>query len=124
MRTIHRPNGKASIAIMLLTTALVTASNLFAQSNTSGVRDDTVHARIVERISRAPELRGSHITVSVTDRVVTLSGNVDSKYLKRYAERLARVKDVRRIENRLTVEGRDHNRAPNTRGAITPPPIK
>jgi len=68
------------------------------------VADLEIRADLRERLAASPELKGKDIQVNVQDRVVTLSGQVDTPQQKVGAEQLARaVSNVVNVVNNLAV---------------------
>jgi hyperosmotically inducible protein len=68
------------------------------------VEDLEIRTTILESFARSPELGGKNIEVKVENRVVTLSGSVDTPAQKNGAEQTARAVDgVGGVTNNLTV---------------------
>jgi osmotically-inducible protein OsmY len=68
------------------------------------VADLEIRADLQERLAASPELKGKEIQLSVQDRVVTLSGQVETLQQRMGAEQLARaVSNVASVVNNLTV---------------------
>jgi osmotically-inducible protein OsmY len=77
-----------------------------AQPTTESVRveDLEIRSAILESFARSPELGGKNIEVKAENRVVTLSGAVDTPAQKNGAEQTARAVDgVAGVTNNLTV---------------------
>lgn len=68
------------------------------------VDDSTLDARIEARLKANRSLKADDINVAVDDGVVTLTGRVHSRAQRARAERLARIRGVTRVENKLEVE--------------------
>ncbi len=69
--------------------------------------DEAILEDVCEEL-RDAELDPSEVTVEVADGNVTLTGSIDSRWAKRYAEDVAyEVRGVRDVHNRLTIEGRE-----------------
>jgi hyperosmotically inducible protein len=78
------------------------------------VEDTEIRSAILEAIARSPELGGKNIDVKVQNRVVTLSGSVETVAQRSGAEQVARaVANVAGVINNLTVT--------NPQAAIEPP---
>ncbi|MGB3244571.1 MAG: BON domain-containing protein [Sulfitobacter sp.] len=73
--------------------------------------DDRISEDVCDRLSDDHDLDASDIDVSVSDREVTLSGEVDSKQAKRHAEDCAdSCSGVEHVQNNLRVKkSRSHN---------------
>lgn len=77
-----------------------------AQPTSESVRveDLEIRSAILESFARSPELGGKNIEVKVENRVVTLSGSVDTPAQKNGAEQTARAVDgVAGVTNNVTV---------------------
>jgi hyperosmotically inducible protein len=71
---------------------------------TAWVDDLKIRAAILEQLARSPELGGKAIDVKVQDRIVVLSGAVDTKAQHDGAEQVARATDgVAGVTNQLTI---------------------
>lgn len=72
--------------------------------------DDRIREDVCDRLSDDDHVDASDIEVSVSDREVTLSGEVDSKQAKRHAEDCAdSVSGVEHVQNNLRVKKRGGN---------------
>jgi len=81
----------------------------------SRVADLEIHADLRERLAASEHLSGSEIHVSVKDRVVTLTGRVQTPHQKTGVEQLARsLPNVANVANQLNVAN------PNAAQAETP----
>jgi len=64
--------------------------------------DDRIYEDVCERLTQDPKIDASHIEVRVKDGIVHLSGMVDSREQKRYAEDcVEKIRGVRDIENKI-----------------------
>ena len=73
--------------------------------STVAVDDSTLDSRVDAAIKAQPTLKNQDIDVKVTNRVVTLSGTVQSAQRKATAARAAaRVAGVAKVDNQLTVD--------------------
>jgi osmotically-inducible protein OsmY len=68
---------------------------------------DSAEGRIEARLSSDARLNDDSIRVHVEDGVATLRGNVDSAAEKARASRLARVRGVKRVDNKLDINTSD-----------------
>lgn len=96
-----------------------------APTRTARLTDQQLSQRIAHRLEQSRALRSDHIRVSVKNRVATLSGRVDSRADRLRADRLARVKGVRRVDDHLAVAVRattgtigDRDRRGTDRGTV------
>ncbi|HWQ36706.1 MAG TPA: BON domain-containing protein [Blastocatellia bacterium] len=81
----------------------VTPSDAGARES-ARVADLEIRADLQERLSSSEQLKGQNIQISVENRVVTLSGQVETPQQKTGAEQLARsVSNVSSVVNNLTV---------------------
>ena len=84
-------------------------SGLIPQLSVPPATDPCINDSVKAALQGAPQLRGMTIDAVTRDRVVTLSGTVDSDEAKmRAADVASRVTHVTRVDNQLTVR-------PNTR---------
>jgi hyperosmotically inducible protein len=104
----------AIAGLAAVVTAPVMATPSYAAQATAKTRvavdDSTLQTRVNSAIKAQPTLKNQDIDVKVTDKVVTLTGTVQSEQRKMRAARAARVAGVTRVENQLTVDpkaGRD-----------------
>ena len=68
------------------------------------IADLEIRADLQERLATSPELKGKDIQVAVRDRVVTLSGKVETPAQKTGAEQLARsINNVANVVNELSI---------------------
>jgi hyperosmotically inducible protein len=68
------------------------------------IADLEIRADLQERLAASPELKGKDIQVAVRDRVVTLSGKVETPAEKTGAEQLARsINNVANVVNELSI---------------------
>lgn len=66
--------------------------------------DEAIYEEVCEFLTLDPDIDASGVDVEVTHGQVTLSGEVETKYLKRYAEELvAQVPGVKDVANRIRV---------------------
>jgi hyperosmotically inducible protein len=73
-------------------------------SESARVEDLEIRTSILESLARSPELGGKNIDVKVENRIVTLSGGVDTTAQRNGAEQTARAVDgVAGVTNNLTV---------------------
>ena len=87
--------------------AVMLPSSAQAQAETAAKVDDSaLKSRIETRLKSAAALKDDTITVAVENGVVTLTGTVDSKAQSLQAARLAHVKGVTNVENKLDVESK------------------
>jgi hyperosmotically inducible protein len=70
--------------------------------------DAALRQQIEQRFDASPTLRNQDLTVSVDDRVVTVTGIVATNALKDRAGQLATVKGVSRVENQIEVNATHH----------------
>ena len=95
------------IAALALGAAVMLPSSAQAQAETAAKVDDSaLKSRIETRLKSAAALKDDTITVAVENGVVTLTGTVDSKAQSLQAARLAHVKGVTNVENKLDVESK------------------
>jgi hyperosmotically inducible periplasmic protein len=73
--------------------------------------ENAAESRVEARLSRDARLKDDSIRVSVDDGVATLRGEVDSIAEKARAEKLARVRGVKRVDNKLDVDSDAKDRA-------------
>jgi osmotically-inducible protein OsmY len=95
----------SSVIVALLSMLLFSACN---QSNQNGAQttltDDQVQASVVEQYKNATELPAENVTVSVSNGIVTLDGEVPSLLAKMRATNLAQItKGVRSVINNTRV---------------------
>ena len=84
--------------------------------------DDRIKEDISERLTDDYSLDASDISVEVRNGVVTLSGQVDERWMKHHAEDLVdRCSGVQDIENRLTINRSRGNAAAPAAAASTTP---
>lgn len=99
--------GCVGLAAVMLTPAIGAAQ---AAGNAAGpqavqkVDDSTLTTRVEARLKADPSLKKDKIDVAVADGVVTLTGTVQSRARSARAERLANIKGVTRVDNKLEVE--------------------
>jgi hyperosmotically inducible protein len=84
--------------------AAQTAGTAPAPQTAQKVDDSTLDTRVEARLKADPSLKKDTIDVAVSDGVVTLTGTVHSRTQRARAERLAKIKGVTRVENKLEVE--------------------
>jgi osmotically-inducible protein OsmY len=70
--------------------------------------DAALRQQIERRFETSPTLKNQDLTVSVDDRVVTVTGVVATNALKAHALQLAKVKGISRVENQIEVNAKDH----------------
>lgn len=76
--------------------------------------DERILEDVCERLTDAPEVDASEITVEAKDGEVTLSGTINSREEKRLAERIAAsVRGVRDVINRLRVRRPERESTPS-----------
>jgi hyperosmotically inducible protein len=98
------------LAITGLAAALfvpATATSSFAgqaATKASVSADDTLKARVETSIKAQPTLKNQAIDINVTDKIVTLTGYVQTAARKASATRAANVAGVSKVDNRLVVD--------------------
>src|ERR1700680_1731687 len=102
-----------SIRMRMLPTAVafVASASLGSASPRQSVLtsdDAALRQQIERRFETSPTLKNQDLTVSVDDRVVTVTGVVATNALKAHALLLAKVKGVSRVENQIEVNAKDH----------------
>jgi len=104
-------NFSKSLAITGLAALLITpsvATRSYAGQTTAKtavvVDDSTLENRAEAAIKAQPTLKGQDIDVKVNNKVVTLSGKVQSEQRKMRAARAAHVAGVTSVNNQLTVD--------------------
>jgi len=86
--------------------ATTPAAPATAPSSTPSTSSVTVEADVTTKLLDDPDLRTHPIDVKVSNGTATLSGELPSADLKARAERIAAsVKGVRRVVNKITVQG-------------------
>jgi len=97
----------AALAAMLVPASAVQSYATQATTHTSGtsaaVDDSTLQTRVDAALKAQPTLKNQDIDAKVNNRVVTLTGTVQSEQRKMRAARVARVAGVTRVDNQLTV---------------------
>lgn len=76
-----------------------------AVASPSKVADGTLNKRIEERIKSDARLREEKIDVAVSNGVAKLSGRVSTRADKARAAKLAQIKGIKAVDNRLDIEG-------------------
>jgi len=102
--------ASAGLAAALVLPVATSAYAQVTTKTTVAVDDSTLHSRVDAAIKAQPTLKNQDIDVKVTDRVVTLTGAVQTQQRKVRAGSAARVAGVTRVDNQLTVDphaGRD-----------------
>lgn len=67
--------------------------------------DERILEDVNEALTRHPEVDASEIKVAVNDSIVTLSGTIDSRHLKRLAEDcLEEVSGIKDVNNELRID--------------------
>ncbi len=74
-----------------------------AALGTSDVDDGLLHDRITRKLNNNPSLRIRDLQVEVVDGVVTIRGIVRSKGIRKRAAKMASVKGVKTVVNKLVV---------------------
>src|SRR5438067_3273925 len=99
------------LAITGLTAAMLvpaTATRSYAAQTTTkstvAADDSTIQSRVEKAIKAQPTLKDQDIDVKVNDKVVTLSGYVQTPARKASAARAANVPGVARVDNQLMVD--------------------
>jgi hyperosmotically inducible protein len=72
--------------------------------STVAVDDTTIHSRVESALKAQPTLKDQNIDIKVTDKVVTLTGYVQTSARKSAAARAANVPGVVRVDNQLVVD--------------------
>jgi len=94
-----------SLAVLLSVTG---CQSLTGQSTGEYVDDRTISTSVKAKLVADKAANLTRVDVDTTNRVVLLSGVVESSEQKSRAEQLAmQVNGVRRVENRLQVQGRN-----------------
>jgi len=94
-----------SLAVLLSVTG---CQSLTGQSTGEYVDDRTISTSVKAKLVADKAANLTRVDVDTTNRVVLLSGVVESSEQKNRAEQLAmQVSGVRRVENRLQVQGRN-----------------
>ena len=83
----------------LLLAALPLSTVLLTAEDADGLLHDTVHRKLNNNLS----LRIRDLKVTVVDAVVTIEGTVRSEKLKKRATKVASVKGVKNVVNKLRV---------------------
>lgn len=96
--------GLAAVMLAPAIGAAQTATKAAAPQAAQKVDDSTLTTRIEARLKADPSLKKDKIDVAVADGVVTLTGAVHSRTQKARAERLAKVRGVTSVDNKLEVE--------------------
>jgi len=95
----------AALALLLSVTG---CQSLTGQSTGEYVDDRTISTSVKAKLVADKAANLTRVDVDTTNRVVLLSGVVESSEQKNRAEQLAmQVSGVRRVENRLQVQGRN-----------------
>ena len=95
----------AALAVLLSVTG---CQSLTGQSTGEYVDDRTISTSVKAKLVADKAANLTRVDVDTTNRVVLLSGVVESSEQKNRAEQLAmQVSGVRRVENRLQVQGRN-----------------
>ena len=94
-------------SIISATTADPIENNEGERSTGSYFDDEIIETKALVNIDKAdPELAQSHIVVISYNRIVLLAGQVSSERLRQLAaETVAKIHNVRRVNNEITVEG-------------------
>ena len=69
--------------------------------------DDELQENVEQRLRWSPDIEAAKLKVAVEDGVATLTGVVDSYQQRRLAKEIAFEAGVKRVANRVTVEGAD-----------------
>jgi len=94
-----------ALAVLLSVTG---CQSLTGQSTGEYVDDRTISTSVKAKLVADKAANLTRVDVDTTNRVVLLSGVVESSEQKNRAEHLAmQVNGVRRVENRLQVQGRN-----------------
>ena len=94
-----------ALAVLLSVTG---CQSLTGQSTGEYVDDRTISSSVKAKLVADKAANLTRVDVDTTNRVVLLSGVVESSEQKNRAEQLAmQVSGVRRVENRLQVQGRN-----------------
>lgn len=96
--------GLAAVILTPAIGAAQTAATTAAPQAAQKVDDSTLTTRVEARLKADPSLKKDKIDVAVADGVVTLTGTVRSRPQSARAERLAKIKGVTRVDNKLEVE--------------------
>ena len=96
--------GLAAVMLAPAIGAAQTATKAAAPQAAQKVDDSTLTTRVEARLKQDPSLKKEKIDVAVADGVVTLTGEVHSRSHSARAERLAKVRGVTRVDNKLEVE--------------------
>jgi osmotically-inducible protein OsmY len=94
------------LAAMLVAPTAATRSYAGQTSTktTVAVDDSTLKTRVETAVKAQPTLKNQDVDVEVTDKVVTLTGEVQTEQLKLRAGRTAHVAGVTRVDNQLKVD--------------------
>ena len=94
------------LAALLISPSLATRSyaGQTTAKTTVAVDDSTLQTRVDSAIKAQPTLKNQDIDVKVTNKVVTLTGKVQSEQRKTRAARAAHVAGVTRVDNELMVD--------------------
>jgi hyperosmotically inducible protein len=93
------------LAALLISPNFATRS--YAQTTTKTtvvVSDSTLQARVDTAIKAQPTLKHQNIDAKVTNKVVTLTGTVQTEQRKLRAGRTAKVAGITRVDNQLTID--------------------
>jgi osmotically-inducible protein OsmY len=98
-RRTETPGAGAVLLLCLL--GLLTAFPAAAQNPSS---DDMIHDRVIRKLVNDPDLKTNALEVTVSDRVVTVTGVVANEKLRSRVEKVIKdVKGVKDVVNRVTV---------------------
>ena len=99
-----------AVAMTGLSTASVGAAR---QAGTAATSDKALHSRIEQSIHKDPLLKKYDVDVTVDGGVATLTGTVATEAERAKAQRLATVRGITRVDNKIVVD-----RAAHTTGAV------
>jgi hyperosmotically inducible protein len=102
----------AMIGVIALLASLGPATRSYAAQTTSKttvvVDDSTLKDRVDAALKAQPTLKDQDIDIKVDNKVVTLTGTVQSEQRKARAARAARVAGITRVDNQLTIDPKAH----------------
>ena len=84
-------------------TLLLSVSSVALGTAAQASGDDLLYDRVHRKLNNNRSLRIRDLRVEVKDGVVTIEGTVRSKKLKGRATKIASVKGVQRVNNRLVI---------------------
>jgi osmotically-inducible protein OsmY len=100
-RTESPAAGAVLLLLALCVVGLLTAFPAAAQDPNS---DDMIYDRVIRKLVNDPDLKTNALEITVSDRVVTVTGVVAKEKLRSRVEKVIKdVKGVKDVVNRVTV---------------------